>query len=219
MKCDEVRTFLDDYLDRSLGEPEREAVTSHLASCPACAAELEELRTLLADVAALPEAIEPERDLWGEIEPRLRRVSGMAGRRDGGTAGDRSAVPPFRRSARTWWMLAAAAVVLMTLSSGVTVAWLRRQQPSVERVISLQSDYARASLELVRQVESAERSLSPVTLAVIQRNLGIIDAAIRESEAALAKDPGNRGLEQMVLTRYQQRLDLLRRAVRAVGES
>lgn len=211
MRCDEVRSYLNDYLDRELGETEREAVASHLTSCPACSAELEDLRTLLADTAALPAAIEPARDLWGEIQQRLRRNDEMPVRRSGG--------PAVRPSAHHRWMLGAAAVILMALSSGVTVAWLRRQQPSVERVISLQSDYARASLELVRQVETAERSLSPVTLAVIQRNLSIIDAAIGESEAALARDPGNQGLEQMVLARYQQRLDLLRRAVRAGGES
>ena len=197
MKCDEVHTRLDDYLDRTLSEQEREAMTAHLSSCTACSAELEELRTLL------PEAIEPGRDLWEGIEPRLRRGRGIS----------------VRPSHRPWWMLAAAAVILMGISSAVTVAWLRRNQPTLRGVVALQSDYAHATLELVRQVEDAERSLSPVTLAVIQRNLGIIDAAIRESEAALAKDPGNQGLEQMVLARYEQRLDLLRRAVRAAGES
>jgi hypothetical protein len=50
---------------------------------------------------------------------------------------------------------------------------------------------------------------------VVERNLAIVDQAIREAEAALASDPGNAALEQMVLARYVQRLDLLRRATEA----
>jgi len=46
-----------------------------------------------------------------------------------------------------------------------------------------------------------------------------VDAAIREAEQALKTDPGDSTLEEMLLARYQQRLELLQRAARAGQES
>jgi hypothetical protein len=50
---------------------------------------------------------------------------------------------------------------------------------------------------------------------VVERNLAIVDSAIQEAKRALQADPGNGALEQMLRARYEQRLDLLRRATDA----
>jgi hypothetical protein len=47
-----------------------EAVTSHVASCPACAAEVERLRDLASALRGLPE-LEPRRDGWPDVKAAL----------------------------------------------------------------------------------------------------------------------------------------------------
>src|SRR2546427_555962 len=63
------------------------------------------------------------------------------------------------------------------------------------------------------------RRLRPETVAVGGRNLRIIDAAIRESRAALERDPGNAELRQLFAAAYRQKVELLRWATRVATSS
>ena len=56
-------------------------------------------------------------------------------------------------------------------------------------------------------------ALDDSTVAVLRRNLGIIDAAIRESRAALARDPASRLLNEQLTDALDQKLELMRTAV------
>lgn len=58
---------IDDYMDGELAEAERAAVERHLSGCAACRADVEALRSLVADARALPRELEPGRDLWPAI--------------------------------------------------------------------------------------------------------------------------------------------------------
>ncbi len=49
MTHDELRALLPWYARRTLAENERELVTRHLESCPACTRELEDIEVLLSD--------------------------------------------------------------------------------------------------------------------------------------------------------------------------
>jgi hypothetical protein len=62
---------LHDYVDGLLSTSERVAVEQHLETCLDCRGELEFLNSLLRQVAALPQSIEPPRDLWPEIASRI----------------------------------------------------------------------------------------------------------------------------------------------------
>lgn len=53
------REELSGYLDKELVFPRVEAVEAHLSSCPTCRAEMDALRALKAQLAALPEAAAP----------------------------------------------------------------------------------------------------------------------------------------------------------------
>jgi CheY-like chemotaxis protein len=48
---------------------------------------------------------------------------------------------------------------------------------------------------------------------VVEENLKIIDRAVGEVQAALARDPGNRELPALLMTAYRQEIDLLQRVV------
>jgi hypothetical protein len=47
---------------------------------------------------------------------------------------------------------------------------------------------------------------------VIEKNLGIIDRAIRDAQSALAADPGNAYLNQHLARETRRKLELLRQA-------
>ena len=55
-------------------------------------------------------------------------------------------------------------------------------------------------------------SLNPRTVLILERNLQVIDDAIREARTALAADPANALLNAHLAGARQRKLDLLRRA-------
>jgi hypothetical protein len=59
-------------------------------------------------------------------------------------------------------------------------------------------------------LEQRRSRLDPKTVAVVERNLAVIDSAIAESKAALAKDPANAFLAQQVNHALDTKVELLR---------
>jgi len=202
MTCQELRTRADEYARGELDATESAAFEAHLATCSACESVL--LATVGAPpgIAGLPRSIEPAADLWPVIRARVTRRRGAS-----------------RRIAAPRWALAAAAVVLVAVSSGLTAMLLTSggSPALVTRDIrALEAQYSAVSQDLSGALEQARSRLSPETMATIERNLRIIDAALDETRQALARDPGNEALGQMVVAAWRQKVDLLRRAT-AIG--
>jgi hypothetical protein len=98
---------LNALADGTLVAAERVEAEQHVATCAACRAEVEGLRSLRRAAAALPRRIDPPRDLWPGIQPRLTiRLTGK----------------PSTKSFRArLWLLAAAAVIVLGI--GVALWW------------------------------------------------------------------------------------------------
>jgi hypothetical protein len=77
---------------------------------------------------------------------------------------------------------------------------------------ALEAEYSSATSDLSAALEKARARLAPETVRAIQRNLAVIDSALAESRRALARDPANAALEQLVIAAWRQKLDFLRRA-------
>jgi len=189
------------------------------------------LRDLMKDVAALPRSIEPPPDAWGKIRAEID-ASGGAGRGEG-----MSELEAKRQTRIAFWQrpmfLAAAALLLVAGSSAITAVALNRRgespgagsaQPRIAAVTAdsngpaslaqftlVESDYLRAVNDLTATLESSEGSLSPETIAKLRESIKVIDAAILEARNALAADPANRTLIQMLANSYEQKVDLLKR--------
>ncbi|MBN2132931.1 MAG: zf-HC2 domain-containing protein [Sedimentisphaerales bacterium] len=79
MTCQDHKDLMMAYLDDELDEPQRKAFEEHLASCPACAQEMEEFARLkqVTDSVTL---VEPEDRLWeqywGGVYNRVERNIG-----------------------------------------------------------------------------------------------------------------------------------------------
>ncbi|MBA3646679.1 MAG: zf-HC2 domain-containing protein [Gemmatimonadaceae bacterium] len=65
---------------------------------------------------------------------------------------------------------------------------------------------------LERIVSSRSSGLDPVTVQVVKKNLQVIDEAIAQSKAALAKDPASALLYDQVTRAYGKKVELLRTA-------
>ncbi len=203
MTCNDVRERLDDYLAGALDNKMRLAFESHATACPECSADLGAANVLAPLTAALPRSIQPPADLW----------SGIAGR-----------LAP-RRSPR-WRMavLAAAAAILLVVASSAATLWFvhSRGEPLAIADTStpaIEAGYVDASAALLRALESEPSHLTPATVATLERNLAVIDAAIAESRAALAGDPDNRALAAILWASYRQKVALLEQVTRLADQT
>jgi anti-sigma-K factor RskA len=212
MNCDQVQDVLQRYHAGTLSQSMRQVVETHLATCDACRREATLVAPVLSAVAKLPREIEPPVDLWPSLSGRIGRAKLVEGR---------FGVRPTTQ----WWnrgaVLAAAAVVLVVISSAITLLITRPRGGSPVAVIpagvisadflTVEAQYSRAADEILLALEDGEVRIAPETRAILERNLHVIDQAIAESRAALARDPANRDLKDMLLSTYEHKLDLLRR--------
>jgi anti-sigma factor RsiW len=210
MNCDDVRSALDEFLDRGLDGADEAAVRAHLEGCTTCAREREALVELRERVAELPRSLEPPRDLWPEIEAQI--------------GSEKVVRAAFVRRA----LLAAAAVVLV-VSSVVTAYLVGRRQATTVVVIPASQpvasgvlaasfaeigvhDYQTVRHQLLDVLERRRDELSPATMAVVLSNLRVIDDAMDEIAGALGEDPGNELLMRQLVSVYRQQVNLLERA-------
>jgi putative zinc finger protein len=69
-------------------------------------------------------------------------------------------------------------------------------------------------IEMLQQIVTQRKTqLDSSTVAIIEKNLRIIDAAIEQSRAALAKDPASRLLSEQLTHALDKKVELLRTAV------
>jgi len=163
--------------------------------------------------AALPREIAPPPDLWPGIRGELAS-----------------------RSPRTihWnsrWRLAAAGLLVAASSSILTLFAMRARERAPDTVavtpmetapatvdrlpphlVVAERGYARSIDALWRTLDERRDSLAPSTVATVERSLRIADSAIAEARSALEHDPANRVLADLLVSNYERKIDLLRRA-------
>ena len=168
--------------------------------------------------AALPREIAAPADLWPAIRAELAPRSSRT----------------FLWSPR--WRLAAAALVVAASSSILTLYAVRDRDdargtaavatadraPAHPRtsaparlpahLVVAERGYARSMEALWRTLDERRDSLAPSTVATVERSLRIADSAIAEARSALERDPANRVLADLLVSNYERKIDLLRRA-------
>ena len=234
MTCEEFQALLPDYLDgTTLDAAARVAASAHLRDCVNCAALVTDLRMIIRDAGELP-ALAPSRDLWSGIESRIESpVVSLTERITGEHAtADLDALAPVPR-ATVWSVrrLAVAASLLVAVTAGATYWAVARFDSTpatgaaTERVTGVargtpiiaaanrptaEQTFDREIAVLHNIVRDRRADLDSTTIAVIEKNLIVIDNAIAESKAALARNPASAFLADRLNRAYDSKLQVLR---------
>jgi hypothetical protein len=168
-----------------------------------------------AALGALPDEVPPGRDLWPGIEARLSPAAG----------GDVRGV-----ASRRWGWQVAAAVALVAVSSLVTATLVRRHEvaslavaPGMEpgpagvsaRPASfgpshrLNPEYEQARRQLTALLQQRIDRMPASARSKLQDNLAQLRRAASEINDALAEQPGDPLLEELLLGTYQEELAVL----------
>jgi anti-sigma factor RsiW len=207
---------LDDYVTGELAEDARAPVAEHVAACEICAEEVRSLQRVLARAAELPKSIDPPPEAWDNIRAAILK--------------DEASLDPARRELslirRHPVLLAvAASIVVAILSSIGTAAYLDARGSRAGNVAGTsesgstsfaaftieENNYLRTVGTLQEVLDRQESVLAPETVAQLKASLRTIDEAILEARNALARDPANKVLIDMLSANYRQKVDLLRR--------
>ena len=212
-----IRHLLDDYVTGELPDDARAPVAEHVAACEICGEEVRALERVMARAAELPKSIDPPAEAWDNIKAAILK--------------DEAAIAPTRSQHTRMWrhpvMIAvAASIVVAVLSSAATVAFMRTRASSAQASASAQTastpasfaaftieenNYLRTVGMLQDILDRQESALAPETVAQLRASLRTIDEAILEARNALARDPANKVLIEMLSANYRQKVDLLRR--------
>jgi len=220
---------IQDYIDGELPDDEMREVADRLNRDADWRAEEEQLRTLLRQVQGLPNAIDPDRELWHGIERRIAEAPA-------------DNVVVFPRSVA--YGFAAAAMVLVVAS--LTFVAMNNDEPIVDQiatsnppsdsVVAPQSTdvpvrlvgstspddaeydlalahYKSATEALHVSIEERRDSMEEETWVAVSDSLKVIEEAIQDIEVALDADPSNVELRTMLVAAYQKEVGLLRQAV------
>jgi anti-sigma-K factor RskA len=217
-----IKHLLDDYVTGELTEEARPAVEEHVATCALCASEVESLRQILARAAELPKSIDPPTDAWSNIRSAIARDAST-----GRTNNRISRLGIWRHR----YVLVAATILVAVLSSAGTALYMNAHYsgarsggaiannssaeatPATLVAFTIEENsYLRTAAMLQDLLEQQEGSLAPETVAQLKASLRTIDEAILEARIALARDPANKMLVEMLSANYRQKVDLLRRS-------
>lgn len=217
---------LSAYLDDELDAAARTAVEAHLTACASCRAVVDDLARLRTDAAAwATDTATPSPGLWAGVAARLEPPVATTGGR----------VLAWHQ--RRWSLGIVELAVAASLVAAVTAGLLWRGAPggapapeagpapvlaqvepvgapdgAVTTVSFADAQFDAAVADLERVLREQRDQLNPRTVLVLERNLQVIDDAIREARTALETDPANALLNAHLASARQRKLNLLRRA-------
>ena len=175
----------------------------------------EQDRKVIRSLGELPQGVEPEADLWPQIEAQI------AGRAQAAPA----MTAPVSRAAsgtRLRWLAAAAMVgcVAVGVWIGHSVSMRAAAVPpptaaaqpaagTLQAAWVADPRYQREHAELLRSIGDRIDALPPASRARVMASLTTIREAKHNLEEALGKDPGNALLQELLVNTYQDEMRVL----------
>jgi anti-sigma factor RsiW len=202
--------------DGTLSAERRAHVEAHLATCDACAtdvARIAEFMKRTRESTSSANAADSLDELWPPIRARIEATKVVAL----GPGVPATSTRPFV------WLVAAGLAAAMVLTA-LVLRTRTGEQPS-NAVVQVASDssvlravsdstkaYEAEAQILLDRLEIQRATMRPEARAAIDRNLHTVDVAIAELKDAIARDPRNPALRQLLATSYRQKVELLKRA-------
>ncbi len=193
---------------------------------------------LMRALRRLPQAIDPPRDLWADIDAGIRAHPAPGSHTDG--------ISAERGGSIRWPYALAAGVGCMALGALLAFGVLRLNAPSQTAAATgatapdatapdamapelryseanfggyqaLGPEYETARAQLAIGLAERIDRLPPEAQLKIERNLAEIRRALREINVAMALEPDNTLLQQLLLSTYQSELTLLANVNKMAG--
>lgn len=202
---------LSPYLDGELDDQRRDALTAHLARCEECRqalAQLEGVRSWAATFQGRP----PRADVWPRIAEEVRRRQGRATRRRIAFRIPQAIAAGILLAAvasGSWWLARATAPAPETI---VVARIAPPAGPAHQAAVLAAERYGGAIADLERELLRNREGLDTATVRVLREKLVVIDRAIDEARAALARDPNSDYLAGHYAGMMRRKLTLLRGA-------
>jgi anti-sigma factor RsiW len=205
---------LSAYVDGDLVGGALAGAEAHLAICEECRAAVRGLRRVVGLARALDDR-PPARDLWPDIAERI----GAAVRPDVIPLATRR-----RRFAFSVPQLAAAGLALSLVSAGGALTAMRLLAPAAAPIAAADPNVAARNVadpaasydvaiqELEGLLSARRGDLDSTTVLAVEGSLRVIDLAIAQARAAVARDPNNLYLNDHLRSTLDRKLDVLRRA-------
>ncbi|MBP1634569.1 MAG: putative transrane transcriptional regulator (anti-sigma factor) [Acidobacteria bacterium] len=236
MSCKDYAALLDDLVDGTLGGEARRRVEAHLETCAGCRGTTADLRRIREAARSLPR-VDPPADGWSRLSAGLDRAGRPGLVAAPSPAREARGASGFATWRPAWGFLAAAAVLAIAVA---TTLLLYRTTPAGDRAPAAGQAANAASADLVSSVETelqladqhyqkaiagleqvwkeGQGTVDPQTAAVLQKNMGIIDQAVRESREALRAQPTSEAAQETLFEALRRKVDLLKDMVALVNE-
>jgi hypothetical protein len=220
MECRAVVSSLSDYIDMWMSESESREIESHLVTCPSCQTvrlELNEIRTAARDLPVHT----PSRALWARITAEIETEIPLTDN-----------LTPIERPEMNWWerlksrrftftlpqlagasaLVAALVIIVMFGTTPPTRSNfdLKQRSGALQTALLPDEDRIRAELEQrLSAINSRKGNWDPEVRAEFERHLNKIDDSLRNSRQILRISPDDGVQQQMVLTLYNEKRQLL----------
>ena len=222
--CARYLNAIHELVDGTLGPIRRAELEMHLESCDGCRALADDLRAIAATARSL-DVVEPPERVWKSIAGRLRAERGMT-----------ESSSAFGRH-HSMAMLAIAAALVLAVGASLfmlrpatapqtsTVAQAPEQPASgnpapedpVQRVVQ---ELERTEKQFQSLVEASEASstVDPKTAAAMQKNLLVMNDAIKETRKALDVDPQSAPARTSLYEVLKQKIQFLQHTIALMNE-
>jgi hypothetical protein len=175
----------------------------------------------VSSLAELPQAIEPPRDLWPDIEARLKATQTAAPVDSGAHE-----FPRYRSGARLRWLAAAAMVASVAVGVWIGRSVLPGAAPALtahnaapvtatdaptllDAAYVKDPRYMRQRAALLRSAQAQLATMPAPARDKVLASLAAIQHAKEDLEQALGKDPGNALLQELLVNTYQDEMRVL----------
>ncbi len=233
--CARYLNAIGELVDGTLGPLRRAELDLHLERCESCQALRDDLQRIAAAARALP-PLDPPDGVWLRVAGRLHQEGRL-------TSPPAPLVKP-----RSYTMLALAAALVLAVASSLFVLLPRDRQASTTAAVPVADDHAAGAAgagagaaaapaddpvqgvdselaaseqHFTRAIEQATKvpgAVDPRTVAVLQKNLLVVNQALEESRAALKTDPQSVHARQSFYDVLRQKIQFLQDTIALMNE-
>jgi anti-sigma factor RsiW len=235
MTCDTFLERASDYVDGALDEATRAEADAHVNACEACRALAADLRKVQRAAASIDRVALPANG-WSRVLDRLQADPAFART----SASSQRQQRPASASHSLAWLAMAAVLVLAV--GGALIYMVRQpaapssasgtQSPatsanagpddlvqSVEMELQLAASHYEKAITSLEQVANASDSpLDPDVMAMLRKNLQVIDAAIDDSRTALRSQPDSQLAQESLFDAFRRKVALLQDTIALMNE-